>query len=76
MYEEYLQYVLDLIKVLNQFEKDHPEPKDPTKAMLQPYIGNPIKILLEGSESGFLVDEIGGSWSLTQDWTPPKEKAV
>lgn len=64
MYEDYLETVLIYIRALNAAEAEIiPKIKDG----LTPNLGR-IPVVLDGCLSGYLADEVGGSWSL-QDAT-------
>lgn len=69
MYAEFIAWVLDLVQTLNDFEKRH-QGEDDT---LVPYAYK-IPLMMDSDLVGFVVDEIGGTWSYRDATEAEKEQ--
>ncbi len=62
MYEETLEYIVDAIKMLNEFDKNHQD----SNIRLNHYLQSGIGVYCEDELIGHLYDEIGGVWSFRE----------
>ena len=56
LYEEMLTWLADAVRTLNDLTRRFDD------GPLVPYLGK-CEVVMEGEVVGFLIDEVGGSWS-------------